>query len=145
MAQARRRRRPRVLLVEDELLIALSVESMLAELGYAVVGPVARLDEAVERARDEPLDGALLDISLGRDDVFPVAEVLAARGVPFVFASGYTGGALPDRFRGRPHLQKPFSMRQLKSRLAQVVRDPGGPDRSPDGARGEHASRNQPG
>ena len=143
MAQARRRRRPRILLVEDELLIALSVESMLAELGYAVVGPVARLDEAIECARGEAeLDGALLDISLGRDDVFPVAEVLAERGVPFVFASGYTGGALPDRFRGRPHLQKPFSMRQLKTRLAQTVR---GSADDEGRTRGEGTARGRPG
>lgn len=140
MAQARRRK-PRILLVEDELLIALSVGDMLSELGYAVAGPVARLDEALAHARNEPLDGALLDVSLGRDEVFPVAEVLAARGVPFVFASGYNGAALPDRFRGRPHLQKPFSVRQLKAALARVFGGPGGGGGGGDGrpgrARGE--------
>jgi CheY-like chemotaxis protein len=120
MAEAHRRR-PRILLVEDELLIALSIELMLAELGYAVVGPLARLDEALARARTEPLDGALLDVHLGSDDVFPVADVLAARGVPFVFATGYDSLALPDRFRDRPHLQKPFGPRHLGKLMAQVV------------------------
>ncbi len=127
MVQARRHQ-PRILLVEDELLVALSIEHTLAALGYAVVGPVTRLDEALARARAEPLDGALLDVHLRSDEVvFPVADVLAARGVPFIFATGYDSLALPDRFRDRPHLQKPFSPRHLGKLVAQIVAA-GGPE-----------------
>ena len=115
-------RQPRVLLVEDELLVAMAVQEMFDELGYEVVGPVARLDEAIAAARSESLDAALLDISLAGTLSYPVADVLVARGVPFVFASGY--GLPPDRndYSGIPTLVKPYRISQLEQVLAGLIR-----------------------
>ena len=115
-------RRHTVLLVEDELLVAMAVQEMFDELGYEVVGPVARLDEAIAAARSESLDAALLDISLAGTLSYPVADVLVARGVPFVFASGY--GLPPDRndYSGIPTLVKPYRISQLEQVLAGLIR-----------------------
>src|SRR5437588_2254235 len=98
----------RVLLVEDEIMVALLLEDMLAELGHEVVGPVARLDEALEMAQGQALDIALLDVNLNGKEIYPVVEALAARDIPFVFVTGYGKGALRAPYRHRPTLQKPF-------------------------------------
>ena len=98
----------RILLVEDEMLVAMLLEDMLTESGHTVIGPVAKLDKAVEAARDESIDLAILDVNLHGHEVFPVAEVLAARQIPFVFSTGYGAAGLPDAWRQRPTLQKPF-------------------------------------
>jgi CheY-like chemotaxis protein len=87
----------RVLLVEDEIMIALLLEEMLAELDFEVVGPVARLDRAVEMAQRQALDVALLDVNLNGKEIYPVAEALAAREVPFVFVTGYGRGLCARR------------------------------------------------
>ena len=75
----------RVLLVEDENLVAILLEDMLAELGHSVVGPVARLNKALEMAQREAIDLAILYVNINGEQVYPVAEALAARGIPFVF------------------------------------------------------------
>ena len=98
----------RVLLVEDEMMVAMLLEDMLADLGHAVVGPISRVDRAVEAARREPLDAAILDVNLDGQEVYPVAEALAARGIPFAFATGYGSEGLREPWRGRPVLRKPF-------------------------------------
>jgi CheY-like chemotaxis protein len=85
--------RLRVLLVEDEIMVALLLEEMLADLGHEVVGPVARLDKAVAMARQEALDIAILDVNLNGKEVFPVAAVLSARGIPFFFVTATAGRA----------------------------------------------------
>ena len=87
----------RVLLVEDESMVALLLEDMLAELGHEVVGPVARLDKALEMAQRQALDVALLDVNLNGKEIYPVAEALAAREVPFVFVTGYGRGLCARR------------------------------------------------
>jgi CheY-like chemotaxis protein len=81
--------RPRVLLVEDEALVAMMVQECLAEFGYQVIGPICTASEAVAKAKDGRFEAAVLDINLGDGAVYPVADILAARGVPFVFVTGY--------------------------------------------------------
>jgi CheY-like chemotaxis protein len=106
---------PRVLLVEDEGLVALLIEDLLMDLGCEVVGSCDSIRSALEwleRAAQAP-DGAVLDVNLGGELVYPVAEVLEARRIPFAFATGY--GVLPDdRFAGVPVLTKPLNQARLK-------------------------------
>lgn len=110
----------RVLLVEDETLVALLLEDMLGELGHAVVGPVARLDKALEMAAGEPIDIAILDVNINGGQSYPVAEALAARDIPFVFSTGYGQRSLPAQYRDQPTLQKPFQQHDLRRLLAEV-------------------------
>lgn len=107
----------RILVVEDEALIALLLESMLGELGYAVLGPIAGLDEAVKIAKRGAIDAAILDVNINGNQTYAVAAELAARGIPFVFATGYDAATLPDRYRDRPMLQKPFLQADLQKVL----------------------------
>jgi CheY-like chemotaxis protein len=111
----------RVLVVEDESLLALLLEDMLAELGCAVIGSASTVTEATDAAGQAAFDVAILDIKLGTEKSFPVAEVLAARGVPFVFATGYGDGQVDDRWRDRQVLQKPFAQDQLAEALRRAV------------------------
>src|SRR6266851_1501425 len=110
--------RLRVLLVEDEIMVALFLEDMLAELDHEVVGPIARLDKALEMAQRQALDVALLDVNLNGQEIYPVAEALAAREIPFVFVTGYGSGALRAPYRDRPTLQKPFRRDDLRELFA---------------------------
>jgi CheY-like chemotaxis protein len=112
----------RVLLVEDEIMVALLLEDMLAELGHTVVGPVARLDKALEMAREEAFEVAFLDVNLDGEEVYPVAEVLAARGIPFIFVTGYSRPGLRAPYGDRPTLQKPFRRHDLRQLFAGVRR-----------------------
>lgn len=111
----------RVLVVEDEMLVAMLVETALEEENCIVVGPYAGVGEALEAARAEPLDLAVLDINLAGELVFPVAEVLAGRGVPFLLLSGYGEVALPSNRRHWPICSKPFNMDELVSVLSRLV------------------------
>ena len=111
----------RILVVEDAFPVAELIEGMLGTLRCEVVGPVGRLDRAVRMAREERLDGAILDVNLGGADVAPVAEELEARGLPFFFATGYEGVAdLPAKFHGRPALKKPFTLRDFSEMMTTV-------------------------
>jgi DNA-binding response OmpR family regulator len=103
----------RVLVVEDVFSMALVMENTLTALGCTVVGPVARLEDARELALSEPLDGALLDVNLNGEAVYPVVDELQARGVPLIFVTGYSAGALPEAYRKLPRVVKPFDMRAL--------------------------------
>jgi CheY-like chemotaxis protein len=107
----------RILLVEDEFLIRMLLEDMLEELGYAVAGVAGRLDEATELAKSGAFELAILDVNLDGEDVFPVADILASRGVPFVFVTGYGGRGLPEPYGSRPTLQKPFQIDDLGKTL----------------------------
>jgi CheY-like chemotaxis protein len=98
----------RILVAEDEFLPALLMEETLREAGCIVVGPFARVSEALRAAEEEKLDGAILDINLGGESVLVVAEVLLERGVPIAFCSGYAdASALPMRFSACPYLSTP--------------------------------------
>ena len=117
--------KPRVLLVEDEALVAMMIQECLAEFGYQVVGPICTASEAAARAKDGPLEAAVLDINLGDGAVYPIADMLAARGVPFVFVTGYDADSVDARFRKIPILQKPIEREMLKKAFvvaAQGVR-----------------------
>ena len=114
----------RVLIVEDEIVVALFLEDLLAEFGYEVAGIVSHLDDAMARPNDYDL--ALLDVHLNGRNVFDFADRLAARGTPFVFATGYGARGIPDRHCARPVLQKPFRPDELKRALEEVVAEEGG-------------------
>lgn len=107
------------LVVEDEAMVAMSLEDVITDLGLQVVGPVARLDKALPIAGSEDLAGAILDVNIAGEQIYPVAEVLAARSIPFVFVTGYNAGGLREDFRSRPVLQKPFSDEQVRELIAQ--------------------------
>lgn len=103
----------RVMLVEDEFMVALLLETELTEIGCEIIGPIGRVDRALEIARREAMDVAILDININGTEVFPVAEALAARGIPFVFVSGYGRRGLRAPYGDRPALQKPFQFSDL--------------------------------
>jgi CheY-like chemotaxis protein len=112
----------RVLVVEDEMMIAMLVEDMLSELGCTVVGPAHALDAALNLAQTElALDAALLDVNLGGQPVFAVADALRARGVPAIFSTGYGDAGLRDVDRGAPVLQKPFRAGDLAKALSAAL------------------------
>ena len=113
----------RVLLVEDETLVAMLLEDMVVDLGGNVIGPASRLNRALEIVGDPaiPIDIAVLDINLGGEECFPVASALAERGVPFVFSTGYGNAGLPIDWRSRPTLQKPFTQEQVTSALRRAL------------------------
>ncbi|WP_380785889.1 response regulator [Sphingomonas sp. R86521] len=102
---------PQILIVEDEPLIAMMLEDFLEVLGKGVAGSVDTVADALARIEQGGIDGAILDVNLrSGEKSMPVAEALAARGVPFVFATGGGDDGLDPRFRDRPRLQKPFTM-----------------------------------
>src|SRR3954454_2540360 len=113
----------RVLVAEDEFVIALEAEAVLLRAGYEVVGPVATAGEAAHLAAGEPLDAAVLDLGLRDGTAAMAADLLAARGVPFVFLSGFSAEALPGRFRGRPVLDKPCTVERLPAALEAAARE----------------------
>jgi CheY-like chemotaxis protein len=98
----------RVLVVEDETMVAWLLEDMLADLGCTVVGPAARVNQALAMLDAEAIDAAVLDVNLNGQKSYPVADALAARGVPFVFSTGYNKDSLPNSYQSFPVLQKPF-------------------------------------
>jgi CheY-like chemotaxis protein len=99
----------RVLVVEDEYLIALDLASALLELGAEVIGPVPSVEQALSVIREhaDELDAAVLDINLGSETAYPIAEVLREQRVPFVFATGYDGWSVPDAYGDVPRCYKP--------------------------------------
>ena len=111
----------KIMVVEDDALVALDLETMLLNAGCEVIGPLARLDQAFPVAVKEEFDGALLDIHLRGELVYPVADVLVAREIPFMFLSGYSYRDLPRRFSDRPLWSKPYMTKTLLVKLAEVV------------------------
>jgi len=111
----------RILVVEDELMIRMLLEDMLGELGYTVAAEAARIEEALEAAKNADFDIAILDVNLNGQPISPVADALVARGMPFVFATGYGERGLPENYRGRPVLQKPFAKDDLERVLQTLV------------------------
>ncbi len=113
----------RILVVEDDALVAFDLETMLEAAGCEVVGPLALLEQAIPIATTAEFDGALLDIHLRGQLVYPVADLLAARAIPFMFLSGYSDRDLPQRFSGRPIWSKPYVARVLLVKLLHVLTD----------------------
>src|SRR6202050_1625126 len=112
----------RILVVEDEMIAAWTLEQMLAEIGCEVVGPAARVKEALAMIATEAIDAVLLDINLNGEKSYPVADVLAARGVPFFFSTGYNKDSMPNGYRDFPMLQKPYDATRLAAMLAQLLK-----------------------
>lgn len=108
----------RVLVVEDEFLVAMDIESMLEQLGCVVVASVPRLLKALDVASSLDFDLAVLDINLAGEVVYPLAFRLAQRGTPFLFTTGYSTSSLPGELSDRPLLRKPVTLTALKKTVA---------------------------
>jgi len=113
----------RVLVVEDEGAIALLIEEMLEEFGCEVVASVARLAAACEIAGSVQVDLAILDVNLAGERVFPVADILRERQIPFLFSTGYGASGLPAEYAARPVLHKPFSESELRQKMAVALKE----------------------
>lgn len=112
----------RVLVVEDESLVAMLLETILEDMECVPIGPASNVDDGQRLARDtEKLDAALLDVNVAGRQVFPVAEALKERGVPFVFSTGYGECGLPDEWRGQPTIQKPFTEAAIRDALMKAM------------------------
>jgi CheY-like chemotaxis protein len=118
-------RRLRILIVEDEMLVAMSFEDMLTDLGYEVAGIASRLVSALAMAGEADFDVAMLDVNLAGDRSFPVADLLIARGIPFLFATGYGPEGIDEKYRGRLVLQKPFLADDLAAAVQSLCAAPG--------------------
>ena len=115
-------RRRSVLLVEDEVMIRMMVADMLEELGYRIVAEAGDIDEAVHLVQTTDFDIALLDVNVNGKIITPVAESVMLRGLPFVFATGYGAEGLPEKFRDRPTIQKPFQIETLARPIETVLK-----------------------
>lgn len=111
----------RVLVVEDEFIVAALLEERLRSLGCDVVGPAATVAEALEMLAVEPVDVAVLDVNIAGEKVFPVADELEARGVPFIFATAYGAAGIADRHGQKSVLDKPYQERALEHALRAAV------------------------
>ncbi len=107
-----------LLVVEDEMLVLLHIEDTLADLGCRSVSAAATIDQALELIKSQTFDAAMVDVNLGGRKSYPVADALAARGVPFLFSTGYGAQSLIDGYRDRPVLRKPYREAELVATLA---------------------------
>ena len=115
-------KRPRVLVAEDEFLVFLALEDDLRSHGFDVLGPFTTVDALREVLQRETIDVALLDINLGGELIYPVADAFLAHKIPFIFLSGYAARALPERYREVPRLDKPCDPAILLAALRRVGR-----------------------
>lgn len=111
----------RVLVVEDEMMVAWALEDMLSDWGCTVVGPAARVANALAALDAEAVDLAMLDVSLDGQRSYPVADALAARDKPFVLLTGHDRDSLPSRYQACPMLQKPFTASELGDALVALL------------------------
>ena len=110
-----------ILVLEDEMMIAMLLEDMLGDLGCAVLGPVATADSALALLEESTVNAALLDVNLSHGkSSYPVADALTTRGIPFAFVTGYGANILEPRYRDRPTLQKPFQIAALTEMLVAM-------------------------
>ena len=112
---------PRVLVVEDEMTVAMLIEDMVSELAYEVAAVVPRLEDAMRLLDSETFDLAMLDVHLNGKTVFPFAAELEARDIPFLFATAYGARGIPEEFRGHLVLQKPFGPVELRLALMELA------------------------
>ena len=115
----------RILIVEDETMIAMMVEDFLIELGWDVVGLAGSLDRALAMARDADIDAAVLDVNLNGHLSFAAADILSERSIPFVFATGYGADGMAARFANVPILTKPFHRDDLDRALHRAMAEAG--------------------
>lgn len=112
-----------VFVVEDEALVALNLEDMLSDLGCTIVGPAMRVATARQMLSEAfEADIAILDVNVAGEVVFPVAEELASKGIPIIFATGYGQAGLPEAWHGNTILQKPYTMDDVCGSLMKAVR-----------------------
>lgn len=111
----------RILIVEDNPYIAIALEDMLSEQELVIAGVAGALDDALLLAASTSLDIALLDVNIGDRRIDPVAEALIARGIPFVFTTGYGRAGLPEAFLDRPVVEKPFSTEEILQSLQNAL------------------------
>jgi DNA-binding response OmpR family regulator len=111
----------RILVVEDEFLLACTLEEDLRALGATVVGPCCSLAQAASTTRCESFDLAVLDINLNGTMVYPLAVELNERGIPFLFLTGYGAFDLPEEFRSLPRLSKPYNAKSLASEIKRIA------------------------
>lgn len=111
----------RVLLVEDEPIVAIALQDILEDLGYEVVGPAFRLARALELAGSETFDAAILDVNMGDGDSYGVADRLRARGIPYLFATGYGAAGLEPGHEETVVLQKPYREAQVAEALERLL------------------------
>ncbi|MGZ3285532.1 MAG: HWE histidine kinase domain-containing protein, partial [Xanthobacteraceae bacterium] len=114
----------RVLLVEDEILVAMMMKDILAEFGFSVIGPFSRVAEAMVAAVHEDFDAGIIDVNLGGEFVYPVADVLVARDIPFVFVTGYGVESIEDRFAHVPIIKKPVQRAVLQKIFVAAEGEP---------------------
>ena len=115
--------RCRILVVEDEYFLANELSIELADLGATILGPAANVQTALSLLSNEgELDGAVLDINLGGEPAFPVADHLIAQGIPMIFTTGYDAEAMPERFKNVPRCEKPFSMARMTATMVKAFR-----------------------
>ena len=114
----------RILLVEDEAMIRMMVVDMLEELGHTIAAEAGHLDKAIELGRSADFDLAILDVNLNGEMITPAAELIKARGVPLIFATGYGAAGVPEAFKGCPALQKPFEFKALEAAISSIRLSP---------------------
>jgi CheY-like chemotaxis protein len=110
----------RILLVEDMAVVSEAIAGMLRDFGCTVVGPAATLDEAAQAVQEREFDGVLLDVNLHGEMAFGVADELIARGIPFIFLTGYGRAALEGPYDDRAMIEKPFTQEELKAIMVRV-------------------------
>jgi CheY-like chemotaxis protein len=110
-----------VFLVEDEVMIRMMVADMLEELGYSIAAEAGDINEAIKLAQSVEFDLAILDVNVNGKVISPVADLIAARNRPFIFATGYGSSGLPPEYRDRPAVQKPFQIETLARIIEQTL------------------------
>jgi DNA-binding response OmpR family regulator len=115
----------RVLVVEDEYLVAALIEQILESAGCIVMGPIPRVPEALHAVEHDGYDAAVLDVNLAGERINPVAKALSERDVPFMFVTGYGANALPREYAERPHIGKPFRIAELLAVLSSILKPDG--------------------
>jgi DNA-binding response OmpR family regulator len=113
--------KPRILVAEDSVYLADMIVTFLKETGWEAVGPVPSLDAALRLAREQRLDAAILDVRLRDADIYPVASLLASRGVPFMFLTGVDEDSVPAEFSAAPCVRKPFEWSTVRSTLLYLL------------------------
>lgn len=111
----------RVLVIEDESMVSMLLQDTLADIGCEVIGIASRFADAIEKAKSLSFDVAILDVNLNGEQTIPIAEMLAERGLAFVFATGYGAASLPASLRSVPVVQKPFHQRDLERVLRAAL------------------------
>ncbi|HLG88455.1 MAG TPA: response regulator [Alphaproteobacteria bacterium] len=112
----------RILVIEDEVLVSMLIEDALGESGCDLVGPARSVAQGVALAASETLSAAVLDVNVDGGEIFPVAEILSRRGIPYLFITGYRRSELPSRHRDAPTLEKPFGETMLVDAVRSLIR-----------------------